>query len=155
MNTLKAYSVLGCFPVQELDEVDEFSPIDEVAKATVLLAGTNREFTVFHAYNSHSVEMGDVIRALRDNDLKIDIVDAKEYEERLKSALADETINSYVAPLVNYRTDNDDLSRENDVENRFTVKALHRLGFQWDITGRDYIDNSIAMLKSLGFFDVR
>jgi amino acid adenylation domain-containing protein len=154
MNTLKSYVVLGCFPVQEMDEMDEFSPIDEVAKATVLLAGTNKEFTVFHAYNSHIILMGDVVQALNDNDLKVEVVDEKVFNDRLQAALKDERINSYVSPLVNYKTDNDENIVENDVANDFTVKALYRLGFHWNITDKDYIDNAIAMLKTLGFFDI-
>lgn len=154
MNTLKAYAVLGCFPVQEMDETDEFSPIDEVARATVLLSSTNKEFTVFHAYNSHIIRMGDLVQALNDNELKVDVVDEKDFDERLRKALMDESINSFVSPLVNYKTDNDDNIIENSVDNEFTVKALYRLGFHWNITDKDYIDNAIAMLKTLGFFDI-
>jgi len=154
MNTLKSYVVLGCFPVQEMDEKDEFSPIDEVAKATVLLAGTNSEFTVFHAYNSHTIRMGDLVQALNDNELKVDVVDEKVFNDRLRMALMDERINRYVSPLVNYNTDNDGDTIDNDVDNEFTVKALYRLGFHWNITDSEYIDNAISMLKTLGFFDV-
>ncbi len=154
MNTLKAYVALGCFPVQEMDVRDEFSPIDEVARATVLLAGTNREFTVFHAYNSHVVEMGDIVQALKDNELEVDVVDEEEFNERVNKALLDDHINSYVAPLVNYKTDNDEDICENDVDNAFTVKALYRLGFHWNITDMEYIDSAIDMLKTLGFFDI-
>ncbi|MCR4762043.1 MAG: amino acid adenylation domain-containing protein [Lachnospiraceae bacterium] len=154
MNTLKSYVVLGCFPVQEMDEMDEFSPIDEVARATVLLAGTNSEFTVFHAYNSHTIRMGDLVQALNDNELKVDVVDEKDFNERLRRALADERINRFVSPLVNYKTDHDERIVENDVDNEFTVKALYRLGFNWNITDREYIDHAIAMLKTLGFFDI-
>ena len=154
MNTIKAYVVLGCFPVQEMDEKDEFSPIDEVAKATVLLAETNREFTVFHAYNSHTIEMGDLVQALNDNELKVDVVDEKVFGDRLKDALLDDHINSYVSPLVNYKTDNDEDFCDNDVDNAFTVKALYRLGFRWHITSMEYINNVTNMLKTLGFFDV-
>ena len=153
MNTLKAYVVLGCFPVQEMDEKDEFSPIDEVAKAAVLLSGTNKEFTVFHAYNSHLIEMGDLVQALNENGLKVDVVHEKVYKDRLRSALADDSVNSSVSPLVNYKTDNDENICENDVDNTFTIKALYRLGFRWSITDMDYIDSAILMLKTLGFFE--
>ncbi len=154
MNTLKAYVVLGCFPVQEMDERDEFSPIDEVARATVLLAGTNSEFTVFHAYNSHTVEMGDLVLALNNSGLKVDVVDEKEFNDRLNRALLDDKINSFVSPLVNYKTDNDENIIENDVDNRFTIKALYRLGFHWHITDKEYIYSVIKMLETLGFFEI-
>jgi hypothetical protein len=66
----------------------------------------------------------------------------------------DDRINSFVSPLVNYKTDNDENIRENDVDNVFTVKALYRLGFHWNITDKEYIENAIVMLKTLGFFDI-
>ena len=109
---------------------------------------------MFHAYNSHIILMGDVVQALNDNDLKVEVVDEKVFNDRLQAALKDERINSYVSPLVNYKTDNDENIVENDVANDFTVKALYRLGFHWNITDKDYIDNAIAMLKTLGFFDI-
>jgi hypothetical protein len=66
----------------------------------------------------------------------------------------DERINRFVSPLVNYKTDNDENIIENDVDNKFTLKALYRLGFHWHITDNEYIENAIAMLKTLGFFDI-
>ena len=33
INTLRAYKALGCFPMSELDERDELSPVDETARA--------------------------------------------------------------------------------------------------------------------------
>ena len=120
----------------------------------MLLAGTNREFTVFHAYNSHLIELGDLVYILNDNGLKVDVVDKKVFNEKLTAALSDERINSSVSPLVNYKTDNDENMVEIDVDNTFTVKALYRLGFHWNITDREYIDSTIKMMKTLGFFDV-
>lgn len=154
MNTLKSYVVMGCYPIQLLDEEDEFSPIDEVARALLLLSGTNSDFTVFHAYNSHSIEMGDIIYALKDYGFKIDLVESSEFEERLKVMLKDKTKNLYVSPLVNYNLDDDALRNENGVLNNFTVKALYRLGFKWSIIDDEYVRKTIAMLDSLAFFDV-
>jgi len=153
MNTIKAYVALGCFPVQDLDEVDEFSPIDEVAKAIVTLSGTGKEFNVFHVYNSHSVEMGDIIYALKDMGYNIDIVDESEFNDRLREMISDENMNQYVSPLINYNMDDDDIRAENDSDNSFTVKALYRLGFKWSLTSTDYIETTMDMLSTFGFFE--
>ncbi len=154
MNTIKAYVALGCFPVQDLDEVDEFSPIDEVAKAIVTLSGTGKEFNVFHVYNSHSVEMGDIIYALKDMEYNIDIVDESEFAKRLRDMISDEKMNQFISPLVNYNLDDDDIRVENDSDNSFTVKALYRLGFKWSLTSTDYIETTMDMLSAFGFFDI-
>ncbi|MDO4796888.1 MAG: amino acid adenylation domain-containing protein [Coriobacteriales bacterium] len=154
MSTLKSYVAMGCFPMSEMDETDEFSPIDEVAHAIVLLAGTDRRFTVFHPYNSHDVEMGNIIRAMQDCGLDIDIVDDERFGTRLREALADDAINAYVSPLVNYSLDDDEMRYENPPTNHFTVKALYRLGFQWSITEMRYLRQAIEMMQMLGFFDL-
>ena len=155
MNTLKAYVFLKSFPMQAMDDSDEFSPIDEVARAVILLAGTDSRFTVFHAYNSHRVEMGDIIYALRESGFDIDVVDSGEFDRRLKESVADEEHNRFVAPLVNYNLDDDAIRTENGSRNEFTVKALYRLGFKWSIIDMDYLKKAIEMLKTLDFFPLR
>jgi thioester reductase-like protein len=154
MSTLRSYAALGCFPVDEMDENEEFSPIDEVAHAIVLLAGTDRRFTVFHPYNSHTVEMGNIVLAMQQVGIDVDIVEPCEFVRRLRSALADDAVNAYVSPLVNYNLDDDEIRYELESDNRFTVKALYRLGFQWSITGLHYLRQAIEMMQLLGFFDL-
>ena len=154
MSTLRSYAALGSFPVDEMDEQDEFSPIDEVARAIVLLAGTDKKFTVFHAYNSHTVEMGNIILAMQQCGIAIDVVEPDEFVRRLRTALADDAINAYVSPLVNYNLDDNETRYELESDNRFTVKALYRLGFQWSITELGYLNKAIDMMQMLGFFDL-
>ena len=43
----------------------EFSPINEVAHAIVLLSGTPEKCRMFHPYNNHYVFFGDVLDELR------------------------------------------------------------------------------------------
>jgi thioester reductase-like protein len=154
MATLKSYVAMGCFPMSEMDQTDEFSPIDEVARGIVLLAGTDAKFTVFHVYNSHTVEMGNIIRAMQDSGFNIDVVDDQTFGKRLHEALADDRINAFVSPLVNYSLDDDEIRFENPSDCRFTVKALYRLGFQWSITEMLYLRQAIDMMDMLGFFDI-
>ena len=61
---LRGYKALGCFPVSRCDIRVDLTPIDEVARAVLLLAGTPKKFTLFHGANSHTVEMGDIIEAM-------------------------------------------------------------------------------------------
>ena len=36
----------------------------------------------------------------------------------------------------------------------FTMQVLHRLGFRWDETSRDYVDMIFEMLAALRYFDL-
>ena len=153
MNTLRAYSVLGCFPVGEMSNSMEFSYIDETARAVVLLSGTDRAFTVFHAYNGHSVEMGDIIYAMNACGLTVKSVTEEEYSKRLKEGLKSENINSYLATLVGYDLDDDEIREEIPADNHFTINALYKLGHRFTITDLNVIEKMIEAMKSLDFFD--
>ncbi len=153
MNTLRAYSALGCMPMDEMDRQEEFSPIDESARAVVLLSGTNPKFTVFHAYNSHTVEMGNVISVMNECGIPVEAVSQVEYSRRLKEGLEDTTISKFLLPLIAYSLGDDEYREEIPAENRFTIKALYRLHFSWPITDMGYIKELILFLKGVGFFD--
>ena len=154
MNSLRAYAVLGCYPLPAMSDTEEISYIDETARAVVLLAGTNRQFTVFHAYNSHSIEMGSIIRSMKALDIKIEVVKNAEFERRLRAGLANEKTNHYLAPLVNYSLTDDDQREEIPAENYFTTNVLYHLDFAWTITDLEIIKKMIESLNTLGFFDV-
>ena len=82
------------------------------------------------------------------------MVDDQTFGKRLHEALADDRINAFVSPLVNYSLDDDEVRFENPSDCRFTVKALYRLGFQWSITEMLYLRQAIDMMDMLGFFDI-
>ena len=137
-----------------MDEPAEFSPIDCTAEAIVRLSQINRAFTVFHACNSHMVQMGDVIEVMNRCGLKISVVSDEEFANALTEALADEKRNMLVSGLVSYlSSDNQNKVKLIDYDNSFTIKILYRLGFKWPITDGKYLQNAFIALKMLGFFD--
>jgi len=153
MRDLRSYAVIGKFPVTSMDEEAEFSPIDETAHMIVALADTNADFTVFHAVNSHRVQMGDVIHVMNDYGIKIDVVSDEDFEVALKSAMLDEKKNLLVSNLIAYYESDENLRKEIDHDDSFTVKALYRLKCRWSITDENYIRNAIEALDTLGFFE--
>ena len=153
MRDIRSYSVIGKFPVSLLDEPTEFSPIDETAHMIVALADTNADFTVFHAVNSHRVQMGDVIYAANEYGIKIDIVSDTEFEVALKNAMLDGDKNLLVSSLIAYNESDEKLYEEIDHNDSFTVKILYRLNCRWSVTDEKYIRNAIKALDTLGFFE--
>ena len=152
MRDLRSYAVIGKFPVSLMDEPTEFSPIDETAHMIVTLADTNAEFTVFHAVNSHRVQMGDVLQAMNDYGIKVDVVTDDEFDAALAEAMKDEQKNVLVSNLIAYNEGGEHSVDEIDHDDTFTVKALFRLNCRWHITYYNYIRNAIAALDTLGFF---
>lgn len=154
MNRLKAYSILEQFPVDAMDQEVEFSPIDSTARAIMLLAGTPDKFTVFHAYNCHTVHMANVIDAMREYGMPVEVVSHKEFQRHFHEVLSDDTQNEGIASLVTYLNSGKENRRYVGWENNFTVKALYRLGFSWPLTGEEYIRRSLEALSTLGFFGI-
>lgn len=153
MRNLRAYAAIGKFPVSQMDEIVEFSPIDFTAAAVVRLAGTNPAFTVYHACNGHKVEMGDVIEALNSCGITVRVVKDEEFSVSLKKALKDDSKNMLVSGLIAYLSSGDETSAEYiGYDGSFTTKALYRLGFKWPITNEIYLKNAFEALNTLGYF---
>ena len=155
MNSLKAYKALGAFPIDMADESIDFSPIDEVAKTILLFAQTPKEFTVFHAANSHEVEMGNVIAAMNEYGFKIDMVDMDVFQSRLNEFIQDESKSEKVSSLLSYESsDKNRISTFILSNNTFSIKSLYRLGYKWPITNEKYIQSMVEALATLGYFDL-
>ncbi len=152
MRDIRSYSTIGKFPESLLDEPTEFSPIDETAHMIITLADTNADFTVFHAVNSHRVQMGDVIHVMNDYGIKIDVVSDDDFDVALKFAMHDEKKNLLVSSLIAYNETDENFRKEIDHDDAFTIKALYRLRCRWSITDENYIKNAIEALDTLGFF---
>ncbi len=152
MKRLRAYSIIGKFPVASLDNAVEFSPIDSTAKAVITLAGTPDKFTVFHAYNCHHVHMANVLSVMKQYGMHIDIVEDKEFDECFHTLLSDESRNMEISSLIAYMNSGKSNRKYVGWDNRFTVKALYRLGFAWPLTGEQYIEQAVNALSTLGFF---
>lgn len=156
MRNLRAYAAIGKFPISQMDEIVEFSPIDFTANAVMCLAGTNSKFTVYHACNGHKVEMGDVVASLNSCGIKIDVVKDSEFSTALNNALRDDRKNMLVSGLISYlSSDSDHTEAYIGYNNSFTNKALYRLGFKWPITNEMYLKNAFEALDTLGYFEGR
>ena len=154
MNSLKAYKLLGKFPVTFMGEEVEFSPIDSTAKAILKLTQTNKEYTVFHPYNNHDIYMADVIYVMKEYGFPIDIVSEGEFEKCLQEKMQNDKMMSALTGLLAYQENNTGkpiyaLGRTNE----FTTEVLYRLNFKWPMTSEVYIQKVIEALDGLGFFD--
>jgi amino acid adenylation domain-containing protein/thioester reductase-like protein len=151
MKRLRAYAIMGSFPVGSMDMPAEFSPIDLTAQAILLLAGTADKFTLFHACNCHYVHMANVLEAMRGCGIDIKVKSDDEFKAEFNEMLADERRNMDISSLIAYL--NNGSRRYVAHDTTHTVKALYRLGFSWQLTDNAYIRRAINALATLGFFD--
>ena len=110
---------------------------------------------MFHATNSHFVQMGGAVEAMNHCGIGVEIVSERAYLEAFEAALADEELSLIVSPLIAYQaSDKNTVEFDSNNDNTFTVKVLYRLGFKWPIIDERYLDQMFEALETLGFFDV-
>jgi len=155
MGRIKAYKILGACPYSLMDSRIEFSPIDETARAMVLLARTPRENCVFNVSNNHLLPMEDVISRLGKVDGKdLEYVEFPEFMARMQALMAQPDKAPLMSSLVAYaKSPSQAETVSNGASIHFTMQALYRMGFSWDNTSSQYIDMIFEMLRTLRYFD--
>ena len=154
MGRIKVYNMLGCCPYAMRNKRVEFSPINEVSRAIVLLATTPRDCTVFHPYNIHGQFLGDVLMGLTAVGDGIRFVEQEDFAEAMDQAKNDPQKARQLASLLAYQDmahgqKTSDVARDND----YTTQVLYRLGFSWSPTSWDYVERMLTALGGFGFFE--
>ncbi|MBR1800885.1 MAG: amino acid adenylation domain-containing protein [Bacteroidaceae bacterium] len=154
MGRIRVYNMLGCCPYGMRNKRVEFSPINEVARAIVLLSATPEECTVFHPYNIHGQFLGDVLSALTVVTGGIRFVEQEEFQQAMDEAGKDPQKAKQMAALLAYKDmahgkKTTDVQRDND----YTTQVLYRLGFSWSPTSWDYIERMLTAIGGFGFFE--
>ena len=155
MGRLKALKLIGACPYDVLEGQMEFTPIDQAARAMVILSSTPLENCVFNVSNNHMVPMDDVLTRLEKIDGKpLEYVEDKEFAQRMEAAQRDPAKAQILAPLVAYQQSTSETEGvETLASTTFTMQVLHRLGFRWNPTTSEYIDLIFEMLRTLWFFE--
>ena len=154
MGRIKVYNMLGCCPYAMRNKRVEFSPINEVAHAIVLLATTPRKCTVFHPYNIHGQFMGDVLMGLQNVTGGIRFVEQEEFAAAMEQAKDDPQKARQMASLLAYQDmahgqKTTDVARDND----YTTQVLYRLGYSFSPTSWDYVERMLTAIGGFGFFE--
>ncbi len=150
LNAIRGFATIGKSPLSHTTDPISFSPVDLTAKAVVLLAGTNDEFTAFNANSRYEFDEMQIIQACTRCGISIVPVGDEEYYADYQRMLADDTKNARLQGLVT--NDRPDLHAVN-ANNTFTTNVLYRLGFTWPLVDNAYLDRAIDALASLDYFE--
>ena len=154
MGRIKVYNMLGCCPYAMRSKRVEFSPINEVAEAIVLLQQTPKACVVFHPYNIHFQFLGDVLTGLGKVGDGIRFVEQEEFAKAMELAGENPQKAKQLSSLLAYQ-DMAHGQRTTDVErdNEYTTQVLYRLGFAWSPTSWDYVERMLTAIGGFGFFE--
>ena len=153
MGRVRAYKVIGGYPYEATEQPMEFSPINEVARAIVLLSGTPEKCRMFHPYNNHYVFFGDVLDELRIIGDAPRQMEDEEFAVKMEEAGADPEKAPLLTGVLAYR----DMAHGKKAtmimpDNKYTSQVLYRLGFHWSPTSWDYVDKFLIAISRLGYF---
>jgi amino acid adenylation domain-containing protein len=154
MGRIRVYNMLGCCPYGMRNKRVEFSPINEVSHAIILLATSPKDCVVFHPYNIHFQFLGDVLTGLSTVGEGIRFVEQEEFAEVMDKAKSDPQKAKQLSSLLAYQDmahgqKTTDVNRDND----YTTQVLYRLGFAWSPTSWDYVERMLTAIGGFGFFE--
>lgn len=138
VRALKGFVAVGAFPLSAMDQALELSPADMAAEAVLRLAGSSARMTVFHVCNCHSMQMGDVVYALRERGVKLRVVDGDYFARRVEEYAREhkEFDEAELAPFAGSAHG----TRRAGHDDGFSIQALYRLGWKWPLVGEPYFD---------------
>ncbi len=151
---LRAYVIIGMVPYEALSQVFEFSPVDEVAHAIMLLATTPRECTVFHPYNVHRQYMADILTGFAIAGIKLPRVEKEDFQKALEQMMSNPDLVTLLRPLMAYNLSNSHDMRWIESDNDYTTQVLYRFGFQWPPTAFDYVRRFVHTIVGFDYFTV-
>ena len=150
---LRAYVIIGMVPYDALNQVFEFSPIDEVAQAIMLLATTPKECTVFHPYNIHRQYLADILNGFAAAGITLRYVEKEEFQEALDRMMENPDLVTLLRPLMAYNLSSTHQMRWIEANNDYTIQVLYRFGFQWSITARNYVHRFVDTIIGFDYFN--
>ncbi len=133
---LRAYVIIGMVPYDALNQVFEFSPIDEVARAIMLLATTPKECTVFHPYNIHRQYLADILNGFAAAGITLRYVEKEEFQEALERMMENPDLVTLLRPLMAYN-----------------LSSTHQMRWiEADITAHDYVHRFVDTIIGFDYF---
>lgn len=154
LGRLRAYSVVGAFPYSTYLAPAGMAPIDSTAAAVVLLAKTPTPCRVFQPYNDHAIFMGDIVSIMREEGIRIELLEDTAYEKALQDSLNQAGRAEYLTSMVAYQgMAGGKTLVPVAVDNQYTSQVLLRMNWRWPITDNDYLRKFLRDLIGLGFFE--
>ena len=151
---LRAYVVIGMVPYEALDQRFEFSPIDEVAHAIMLLSTTPKECIMFHPNNTHRQFLSDILNGFAEAGITLKRVETEEFQQALNKMMNNPDLVTLLRPLMAYNLSSTHQMSWIESTNDYTTQVLYRLGFQWPTTAADYVHRFVDTIVGFDYFNV-
>ena len=147
LSRLKSFIKIGLVPENLLQTNLEFTPVDDCAKAIILIMQNyNKKLSVFHLYNDHFISMRKLVDFLNTNGFTLKRVTSDTFEQYIQTLLKDKSKKSDLSGIINDIDSSNQLSYKNLVNTscEFTKFLLKLLGFTWPTINTDYLQKYLS-----------
>ena len=138
---------LGVFPEHLVGIRLDFTPVDKAAAAIVhILKKWNDRLYVYHLCSDGQITIADLIQAMRENGIRIDIVSKQRFDRLMSKSAAG--LDMLAADL---NGEGQLEITEENISCRKTLKWFEKNGFSWFSPNHDYLVLCIRYYKNIGF----
>lgn len=153
LKRVKAVLDLGCLPDYLTSIYAEFTPVDAAAEAVVKIAEhMNDRYTVFHVNSDRNLYLDRMLAYLERAGHPLEVLSGSAFAKRIRATIRSPQEYIFEA-LSNDLNQNDILQYDSNIriENSFTVRYLHRIGFEWPEIDYAYIEGYLRYFEQLGY----
>lgn len=151
LRTFKGFARAAAYPKDIAEVPMHLEPIDETARAFLLLAQTPDSCPLLHCCNNHVATYGNLISAMQQSGIAIDALSIADFYTRVESLDAeDKTL--MMTNIVAYGINAGQFASTPRISSEFSNELLAAMNFKWAETGCDYMLKFVEELKMCGFF---
>ena len=144
MRTFKGFARAGAYPKEIIDVPIHFEPIDETARAFLLLANAPNDCVVLHCYNASTATYGDMISAMKQSGMMLKGLSLADFAKKVET-LSEEDKTLMMTNIVAYGINADSLSANAmNIDSTFSNELLSSMGFEWTQTNGDYLSKCVT-----------
>lgn len=148
-NRLFSLCDIGFVPIEMLGARVEMTPVDECARAILLLAESGSKQPVFHVYNWNTLTLAEVVTLIENIGRRIEIVSRKEFMQILarlskKGQLSD--ISGVIEDINSGQNEEKII-----ITAEMTKKILSDAGFDWTVIDDIYMRKFLATISDRSF----
>jgi thioester reductase-like protein len=148
MALLRTVALVGCYPHEAQNVMLDFTPVDEAAKALLLLAETPGNCDVYHLFNPQLLSMGELSSMLKFVGVIAEPVHQAIFEERISRLMQQSAMaTKLTAALAWYKElPMPDITFRNHPDNQKTEALLSRCRYQWPVLTASYFQRFLPKM---------
>ena len=148
MALLRTVALVGCYPLEAQNVMLDFTPVDEAAKALLLLAETPGNCDVYHLFNPQLLSMGELSAMLKFAGVIAEPVPQAIFEERISRLMQQSAMaTKLTAALAWYKElPMPDITFRNHPDNQKTEALLSRCRYHWPVLTASYFQRFLPKM---------